>query len=150
MSLKIIEYTKDNYQTGTLVQFCKEECDNSKAFKIGREMAVLMTKAKGAGLAANQVGILIPLIVVTIKGKPVILYRPKIEKIGREVAIMEEGCLSLPGIKVKIERPTFVCFSAIANKSGKRKQFKLYDLEARIFFHEYEHIHGKTILCDRK
>lgn len=148
--LKILEFTPENYKMGTLVKFCAEECSNQEAFKIGKQMASLMTEAKGLGLAANQVGYLLPLIVLLIKGKCVVLFKPKIEKIGKEIFILEEGCLSLPGIKRKISRPTSVVFSAIINKSGKRKQFELWDLEARAFFHEWDHTQGMTILDKRK
>lgn len=148
--LKILEYTEDNYKMGTLTRFCGEECSNEEVFKIGKRMAKLMVEAKGLGLAANQVGLFFPLIVVLINGKPTVLYKPKIISFGKEEEVAEEGCLSLPEVFREIKRPTQVKFSAIINKAGKRKEFTLYGLEARAFMHEENHLHGKTILCDKK
>lgn len=148
--LKILEYTEDNYKMGTLARFCGEECPNEEAFRIGKAMAVLMTEKKGLGLACNQIGLFFPLIVVLIKNKPVILYKPKVITIGKEEEVAKEGCLSLPEVFREIKRPTMVKFSAIVNKSGKRKEFTLRGLEARAFFHEIDHLQGITILCDKK
>jgi len=147
--LRILEFDESNYKGGILARFCGEETDNKTAFKLGKQMVDLMVEAKGLGLAANQVGHLVQLMVISIKGKPVILYKPKIIKIGHETAIAEEGCLSLPGIFREISRPTEVKFSAIINKAGKRKDFVLKDLEARTFFHEFSHLSGTTILDER-
>ena len=148
--LKILEYDQSNYKMGTLCRFCAEECDNKEAFKLGKKMITLMEEAKGIGLAANQVGHLIQLIVVMVKGKPTIFYKPTILSFGPEYDIVEEGCLSLPGIKREIKRPTLVKFSAIINKNGKRKEFTLRGLEARCLLHEVEHLQGITILDERK
>lgn len=144
--LNILEFTPENYKGGVLARFCGEDCSNAEAFKIGKAMAKLMVEKKGVGLAANQIGLLYPLIVVTIKNKAVILFKPKIIKVGKETHEMEEGCLSLPGIYRQITRPTEVKFSAIVNKAGKRKEFTLTDFEARTFFHEYDHLQALTIL----
>jgi len=146
MHLKILEYTKENYQLGCLPKFCGQVCDLKTAFKIGTQMLSIMIEHKGMGLAANQVGLFIPLIIVTINEKPTILYNPTISFLGKDKSIQKEGCLSLPGIWLNIERPTEVHFSAVVSKSGKRKTFKLKELEARCFLHEYSHIQGKTIL----
>lgn len=148
--LKILEYTPENYKMGTLARFCGEECPNNEAFKIGKAMIKLMVEAKGLGLAANQIGLFFPLIVITLKDKPVILYKPKIISFGKEEDIAEEGCLSLPEVFRNIKRPTSVKFSAIINKAGKRKEFTLYGLEARVFQHEAEHLQSITILDKRK
>lgn len=150
IDLKILEYDESNYRMGTLCRFCAEECDNKEAFKLGKKMVALMEEAGGIGLAANQVGHLIQLIVVKIGNKPTILYRPTILSFGQEYDVAEEGCLSLPGIRREIKRPTSVRFSAIVSKAGKRKEFTLRGLEARCFQHEIEHLQGITILDERK
>ncbi len=146
---KILEFDEHTYKASVLTRFCSDLCDNRQAFKIGAEMVKLMLEHGGIGLAANQIGLTIPLISLLINQKPVILYRPTIVYLGKENSIGEEGCLSLPGYKVEISRPTLVKFSAIVNKLGRRKEFTLKGLEARCFLHEYFHLQGKTILCDR-
>lgn len=146
--LKILEFTPANYKDSVLTKFCGNLAENKEAFKIGKEMIAIMQEANGMGLAANQVGLLIPLIIVTLKNKPTILYRPTISFLAKTSEIATEGCLSFPGIFVDVKRPTSVKFSAIINKSGKRKEFNLEALEARCFLHEYSHITGKTILCE--
>jgi peptide deformylase len=73
-----------------------------------------------------------------------ILINPKIiDKKGRIVAA--EGCLSLPGYELEIERPQKI-FIEYLDKSGRAQRLKAEDLLARVICHEVDHLKGKTIL----
>lgn len=113
-----------------------------EAFKIGREMIKLMKEKSGQGLAANQVGIDSPIIIVGTR----ILYRPLILNISKETSLKWEECLSLRDIRRKIIRPIYIKFSAIIDERGKRSIMEAWYNEARCFAHEYDHLLGRTIL----
>jgi len=100
----------------------------------------------GIGLAANQVGILQRIILVTFnlgKGsqKIVPMINPEILDQSAEKISMEEGCLSLPGLYAHVSRPTWVRV-AWQNPNGVHIKKKLTGWESRIFQHELDHING--------
>src|SRR3954452_14273805 len=75
-----------------------------------RRMGQLMHDALGIGLAATQVGVMHRLFVYRVDPDPPVapLVNPVIEWAGDEREPMEEGCLSLPGVLVEVERPVHV------------------------------------------
>src|SRR5690348_3500932 len=70
-------------------------------------MAAIMRDGLGVGLAATQLGVLRRLLVfqATPDGEPTALVNPEIVWLSEEEILAEEGCLSLPGISVDVERP---------------------------------------------
>ena len=99
---------------------------------------------KGVGLAAVQVGINEQIFVVSVNKDVFAVINPKILKpAGHDV--MEEGCLSIPYVQVDVKRPKsiWVEFTDIENR---RVQARLDGLLARVFQHEYDHLHGKLIV----
>jgi peptide deformylase len=147
----ISEYTKENYKEyphflsyNTFLSL--DRMDNKEAFKIGRKMVELAKKANGQGLAANQIQVLSPIMVMLLNDEWKIFYLPIPAWLAKESMVDKEECLSLPGISVKVRRPVAVGFSAIVNPAGKRKKYELYGQDARLFLHEYSHLLGKTIL----
>lgn len=125
--------------------------------KLSQDMIETMIANQGIGLAACQIGELKRIIVVypieekTNKEKskitPKIFINPKIVKKSREVTIDEEGCLSFPGLFLKIERAKEVTISAL-NENGKEISLEAKDLLARIFQHEIDHLDG-VLFIDR-
>lgn len=107
-------------------------------------MARLMYEVKGVGLAAPQIGINESLIVVDIGSGLYKLINPRIVKrAGRQS--MEEGCLSVPGVGIKVKRARQVTVEA-QDESGKPVTIEAEDLLATVFQHELDHLAGKLIV----
>jgi peptide deformylase len=111
------------------------------------QMSSLMTDALGIGLAATQVGMLRRLLVYRVEhDSPVnALVNPVIEWSGSEEETMEEGCLSLPGVMVDVERPVRVRVRAQDGR-GDGLVIEASGLEARVIQHELDHLDGRLIL----
>src|ERR1700684_1261478 len=77
-------------------------------------MGELMNDAIGVGLAATQLGVLHRVLVYRVHPQAPVaaLVNPELEWAGREEETLEEGCLSLPGVHVQLERPVLVRFRA--------------------------------------
>jgi peptide deformylase len=113
------------------------------------QMGSLMTDAMGIGLAATQVGMLRRLLVYRVEhDSPVnALVNPVIEWSGKEKEIADEGCLSLPGVMVEVERPVHVRVRA-QDGDGEDLLVEASGLEARVIQHEIDHLDG-TLILDR-
>ena len=110
-------------------------------------MGVLMHDAYGIGLAATQVGVLHRLLVYRVEHDSPInaLINPELEWSGKEKETMEEGCLSLPGVHVDVERPVDVRVRA-RDAHGETIVVEASGLEARVIQHEMDHLDGVLIL----
>ncbi|MFH1440547.1 MAG: peptide deformylase [Candidatus Omnitrophota bacterium] len=112
--------------------------------KILSQMARLMYEVSGIGLAAPQVGLDEALIVVDIGTGLYKLVNPKIVKIEGAQSI-EEGCLSVPGIGVKVKRAKKIIIEA-QDEFGKNVVIEAEDLLACVFQHEIDHLNGRLII----
>jgi peptide deformylase len=112
-----------------------------------RRMAGIMADAIGVGLAAPQLGISQRLLVYRIGPEaPVIaLANPEVEWEGDEHDTLEEGCLSIPGITVDVERPLHVRVRG-HDEHGEDRLVEASGLEARVIQHEMDHLDGVLIL----
>lgn len=110
-------------------------------------MGQLMEDAIGVGLAATQVGVVHRLLVYRVQqqGELAALINPEVEWAGRETEAMEEGCLSLPGVLVDVDRPVHVRVRA-QNEFGEPILIEASGLEARVIQHEIDHLDGVLIL----
>jgi peptide deformylase len=120
---------------------------------LAQNMLETMYKAPGIGLAAPQVGKSIRLIVVDVKNyeedekAPIVFFNPEIIDSSGEV-IDEEGCLSFPGLRVRVKRPEFISVKAL-DLAGK--EFTLNNaggLLSRCIQHEMDHLDG-ILFVDR-
>lgn len=112
--------------------------------KLMADMAETMYISEGVGLAAPQVGSLSQLITVDIGKGLISLANPRIvESDGSEV--MEEGCLSLPDIRLEVKRYKRVLVQGI-DSNGKEVFIEAEDLLARVFQHEIDHLQGILII----
>jgi peptide deformylase len=121
--------------------------DDSLRRQVSR-MAGIMNDALGVGLAAPQLGISQRLLVYRVgPDAPVIaLANPEIEwSSGDELEPGEEGCLSIPGVTVDVERPIHVRVRAQDEEGGPRV-VEASGLEARVIQHEMDHLDGVLIL----
>jgi peptide deformylase len=112
-----------------------------------RRMGQLMHEALGIGLAATQVGLMNRVLVyhVDADGPIAALVNPVLEWAGDEREEMEEGCLSLPGVLVEVERPVHVRVRA-QDERGEDILVEASGLEARVIQHEMDHLDGVLIL----
>jgi peptide deformylase len=112
-----------------------------------RRMGALMDDALGIGLAATQLGVMHRLLVYRVDPEaPLgVLVNPEFEHKGDEVETMEEGCLSLPGVGVEVERPIEVRVRA-TDETGAPIVVEASGLEARVIQHEIDHLDGVLIL----
>ena len=120
-----------------------ERLSGSEAMVLS-DMAKAMYLNQGVGLAANQVGIDKQLAVVDIGNGLIKLINPVIVK--REgVETQEEGCLSVPGVSVKVKRAKRVVVNFL-NENGTAMQLKADGLLGRALQHEIDHLSGKLII----
>ena len=114
-----------------------------------RDIVEAMTEAMyrddGVGLAAPQVGISKRIIVVDAGEGWMCLINPVIMELGKEEDRIEEGCLSFPGIRVAITRPTNVTVTALSEQ-GNPIEVKAEGLIARVLQHEIDHLNGVLII----
>jgi len=115
--------------------------------RLSQEMIETLTKNQGVGLAVPQIGELKRMIVVQTEKGPQIFVNPKIIKKSRETIIDEEGCLSFPGLFLKIKRAKWVEIEAL-NEKGEKIHLETKGLPARIFQHEIDHLDG-ILFIDR-
>jgi peptide deformylase len=112
-------------------------------------MGALMDDSMGIGLAATQIGTLHRVLVYRVEhDSPVnALVNPEVEWSGSENEWMEEGCLSLPGVHVDVERPVRVRVRA-RDAEGEPIVIEASGLEARVIQHEIDHLDG-VLIVDR-
>lgn len=110
-------------------------------------MGALMTDALGIGLAATQVGVLHRVLVYRVEhDSPVnALVNPVLEWSSKEEEPLEEGCLSLPGVHVDVDRSVHVRVRA-QDATGEPILIEASGLEARVIQHEMDHLDGVLIL----
>ncbi len=110
-------------------------------------MIRLMQDARGVGLAANQVGILRRLFVIQAdeEQEPRALVNPVIVERSDELDEDDEGCLSMQGVVVPVERPVSVRIDA-RDADGNEVTLELEGLPARVAQHELDHLDGVLII----
>jgi peptide deformylase len=114
--------------------------------KLLDEMYVLMKSLKGVGLAANQAGLDISLVVVEAEDRVFKLVNPKIVKKEGKINF-KEGCLSFPGLELEITRSDKAWVFAL-NEKGEPLELETEGVLAVIFQHEIDHVNG-ILFIDR-
>lgn len=115
---------------------------------LARQMAETMYQSEGVGIAASQVGVLKRLIVVDVEEdvvRPIALCNPEVVEASDEREVQGEGCLSVPGIDVPIDRPVAILVEA-QSLDGTKVRFSADGLLARCIQHEIDHLDGYTII----
>lgn len=110
-----------------------------------KQMRQTMQDALGVGLAANQVGISEQFFVAECDGKFYAVFNPKITKTFGDLIEMEEGCLSVPGLRGTVKRYEKVLLTG-TDHNGKKLKIKAWGLLAHIFQHETDHLAGKLYI----
>jgi len=112
---------------------------------LAQDMMEVMRENEGAGLAANQIGRLKRIFVAAYEDEEFAIVNPLVEWNSESTEKDIEGCLSLPGIPVEVERPYAVMVSG-KDPSGAPVRVRAEGRLARIFQHEIDHLNGVLIL----
>ena len=112
---------------------------------LAEDMLVTMHEHEGVGLAANQVGRLKRVLVAATEDEQYVIVNPVVEEAAETTERALEGCLSIPGIQVEVERPTGITISG-QNATGAPLRIETLGLLARILQHELDHLDGVLIL----
>ncbi len=124
-----------------------------KMEKLASKMTKLMYKSDGCGIAAPQVGVSKQIIVIDTSPpqegddrleEPIVILNPRILRSGEERETVGEGCLSIPGITVDIERPTEIEVEAM-DLEGNTIHIEAQGFDARVLQHEMDHLEGITM-----
>ena len=123
-----------------------EQFDDDLA-RLADKMAHLMRDAHGVGLAATQVGVLQRLFVfqVAAEEEARAIVNPEITKRSKVVEVADEGCLSLQGVLVPVERAVDVTIEG-QDLEGAPLRLELDEMDARVVQHELDHLDGVLIL----
>ena len=113
--------------------------------RLTQDMLATMRDNEGVGLAATQVGRLKRVFVAAIEDDEYVIVNPVLTDRSETTETATEGCLSIPGIQVDVERPTAVTVSG-QDVSGRPLQIAASDLLARVLQHEVDHLDGVLIL----
>lgn len=132
-----------------LRQECEDVIVNEETLKIANEMVKTMERYNGIGLAGPQVGLSKKIITIklTEDSETMYIFNLKFLEYSDEKNVMEEGCLSLPGIWEKVVRPEKIKVS-YQDKDGEEHIEDLDGILARVFQHEGDHLY-KTLFIDR-
>ena len=114
------------------------------------DMLEAMYDAPGVGLAAIQVGVPRRLVVIDVAEDgedpaPLCLVNPEILTLGPEMRLHEEGCLSIPDVRVEIERPSTLTIRYL-DREGELRELAADGLLATAIQHEINHLDGKLII----
>ena len=121
-----------------------ETFDDSLA-RLTEDMLATMRENDGVGLAANQVGRLKRVLVASVEDEDYVIVNPVISDSSETTERGQEGCLSIPGINVEVDRPTAVTVTG-QNASGEPLRIEAQDMLARVLQHEVDHLDGVLIL----
>ncbi len=113
--------------------------------RLTEDMLATMRENEGVGLAANQVGRLRRVLVAAVEEEEYVIVNPVLSDKAETTESASEGCLSIPGIQVDIERPTAIALSG-HDVSGHPLQLRASGLLARVLQHEVDHLDGILIL----
>ncbi len=116
-----------------------------------KDMFETMADSDGAGLAAPQIGVLQRLVIFSVESNPrypdaetvprTILINPEIEVLDDERESGWEGCLSIPGMRGVVSRPSYIRYSGY-NEQGEKFSREVRGFHARVVQHECDHLDG--------
>jgi peptide deformylase len=118
--------------------------------KLMDDMLETMYAAPGVGLAAVQVGIPRRIVVIDAAEEgdppqPIAMANPELVGLGSKTRLHEEGCLSIPDVRVDIERPETVTVRYV-DRHGKQQELEANGLLATVIQHELDHLDGQLII----
>lgn len=106
-----------------------------------KRMKAAVGKYAGIGLSANQCGVFERVFLIGSEDFQLVCINPKVIEVSPEVEAAEEGCLSFPGLFLKIPRPKWIV-AEFLDENGQTQQMKLNGVTARCYLHELDHMNG--------
>ena len=130
-----------------------EEIHSEEIKSLIADMFETMQEANGIGLAAPQIGISKKIAIIEVPTESdrypeseasgqFIIINPKIEYLTNEIQGFWEGCLSVPGLRGFVERPSKIKVSYL-DQDAKEQSIELEGFLATVFQHELDHLFGK-------
>ena len=107
------------------------------------ELVENMLHYNGVGLSANQIGKPYKVFTMLHEGEPLTMFNPRIIQVSDNQVLETEGCLSYPGLFIKVKRPSTVVVSYY-DKDRNNFQGYFSELSARIIQHEMDHMLGNV------
>ncbi len=140
MILNILTYPNPNLRNKSR-ELKREEILSADFKKLVKDMSETMFEKDGIGLAAPQINKNLCVIVVNLKNSAVVFINPKILKKSWRKNVMEEGCLSIPGIYGKVKRNNSIIVKYL-DLNGDLQKLKAKKTLAQILQHEIDHLDG--------
>ena len=112
-----------------------------------RNLIDSLPRPGGAGLSANQIGIIKRIFIYDNEGEIEVCINPRIISSSEEEVEDVEGCLSLPGVGVPVSRHSALELEYI-DRAGEKLRIKAEGWTARVLQHELDHLDG-TLILDR-
>jgi peptide deformylase len=106
------------------------------------DLVRFMYDANGLGVAANQIGV--PYRAFAMRGSPqnFVVFNPRIVWSSDDEILLDEGCLSYPGLTVRVKRPASIR-ARFNTPNGDVETRQFNGISARVFQHEMEHLDGR-------
>jgi len=120
---------------------CSEDLDRKE---LKDNLIETMKNFHGIGLSASQCGVMERVFVMysnVRKDEIIACFNPQILSEGTEMVLMDEGCLTYPGLWLKVRRPDHINCS-FEDENGDLQEVSMMGLECRIFQHEMDHMEG--------
>lgn len=122
-------------------EYATETLPNHSMDKLVKRMRMTMKQFGGIGLSANQCGVFERVFIIGTDDFEMVCINAKITKVSENMVKENEGCLSFPGLYIKIPRNETIDVEYTTEKGEVKKQ-TLTGITARCFLHEYDHMFG--------
>ncbi|MCL5004393.1 MAG: peptide deformylase [Patescibacteria group bacterium] len=148
--LTIVDKNKEKFLRTKAADFDFAQYNKKEIAELIKKMKEIMLETRGIGLSANQVGLNLNFFITQVPQfendkiigqKSYAIFNPEIIKFSKQTEIVEEGCLSVPGIHGEVERPLKITVTGF-DKNGRKIKIKAEGLTARVFQHETDHLNG--------
>ena len=123
----------------------KTEFTQEDRTKLAEDLVQYSLAMRGLGISANQVGIEKRAFCVTAGDYKEVFFNPEITQYSENTNMLDEGCLTYPGVFVSLKRPMNITIK-YETVNGDVKEQEFGGLTARIIQHEYDHMEGKNFL----
>ncbi|HUQ17841.1 MAG TPA: peptide deformylase [Candidatus Saccharimonadales bacterium] len=125
----------------------KPRMDRKELEVLVQRMFASMIAAHGVGIAAQQIGVPLRVVIIDVDEAGIVAVNPEIDWVSPEVEETSEGCLSVRGMYGMLERPLVARLSAV-DLGGKRFTIEGEDMGAQCMLHETDHTNG-VLYTDR-
>lgn len=119
----------------------RDELPNFEMSNLIKRLKMTMKLYGGIGLSANQCGIYERVFVIGTDQFQIVCINPKVLEVSQEIKKDNEGCLSFPGLFLKVPRPISV-HAEFMDEFGETRRMWLDGITARCYLHELDHMNG--------